>query len=156
MGLLNGKVAVVTGASKGIGAGIAMGHAEAGAAVVVNYASSKAGGDRVVAEIAQGRKSGRAVAVKGDVSRAADGRLLFEKTVNAFGALDVLVNNAGVYSLGPLESVTEDQFHRQFSTNVLGTLLMTQEAVKNLWREGWQYHQHWHGSLSDRISQCGS
>jgi 3-oxoacyl-[acyl-carrier protein] reductase len=127
MGLLNGKVAVVTGASKGIGAGIAMGHAEAGAAVVVNYASSKAGGDRVVAEIE--RKGGRAVAVKGDVSRAADGRLLFEKTVNAFGALDVLVNNAGVCSLGPLESVTEDQFN----TNVLGTLLMTQEAVKNLW-----------------------
>jgi 3-oxoacyl-[acyl-carrier protein] reductase len=134
MGLLNGKVAVVTGASKGIGAGIAKGLAEAGAAVVVNYASSKEGGDRVVAEIE--RKGGRAVAVKGDVSKAVDVKLLFEKTVDAFGAIDVLVNNAGVYSFGPLESVTEDEFHRQFNTNVLGTLLMTQEAVRIFGEKG--------------------
>jgi 3-oxoacyl-[acyl-carrier protein] reductase len=128
MGVLNGKVALVTGASKGIGAGIAKGLAEAGAAVVVNYASSKEGADRVVAEI--GSKGGKAIAVKGDISKAAEVKQLFQETIKAFGALDVLVNNAGVYSFGPLESATEDEFHRQFNTNVLGLILATQEAVK--------------------------
>jgi 3-oxoacyl-[acyl-carrier protein] reductase len=128
MGVLDGKVALVTGASKGIGAGIAKGLAEAGAAVVVNYASSKEGADRVVAEI--GSKGGRAIAVKGDISKAAEVKQLFQKTIQAFGALDILVNNAGVYSFGPLESATEEEFHRQFNTNVLGLIMATQEAVK--------------------------
>lgn len=134
MGVLNGKVALVTGASKGIGAGIAKGLAEAGAAVVVNYASSKEGADRVVAEI--GSKGGKAIAVKGDISKAAEVKQLFQETIKAFGALDVLVNNAGVYSFGPLESATEDEFHRQFNTNVLGLILATQEAVKNFAEKG--------------------
>src|SRR5258705_8726738 len=125
---LNNKVAIVTGASKGIGAGIAKGLADAGAAVVVNYASSKEGADRVVAEIAS--KGGKAIAVMGNVSKAADVKQLFEETIRAFGTLDVLVNNAGVYSFGPLESATEEEFHRQFNTNVLGLILATQEAVK--------------------------
>jgi 3-oxoacyl-[acyl-carrier protein] reductase len=128
MGVLNGKVALVTGASKGIGAGIAKGLAQAGAAVVVNYASSKEGADRVVAEI--GNKGGKAIAVKGDISKAAEVKQLFQEAIKAFGALDVLVNNAGVYSFGPLESATEEEFHRQFNTNVLGLILATQEAVK--------------------------
>jgi 3-oxoacyl-[acyl-carrier protein] reductase len=128
MGVLDGKVALVTGASKGIGAGIAKGLAEAGAAVVVNYASSKEGADRVVAEI--GSKGGRAIAVKGDISKAAEVKQLFQETIQAFGALDILVNNAGVYSFGPLESATEEEFHRQFNTNVLGLIMATQEAVK--------------------------
>jgi 3-oxoacyl-[acyl-carrier protein] reductase len=119
---------VVTGASKGIGAGIAKGLAQAGAAVVVNYASSKEGADRVVAEIAS--KGGRAIAVKGDIAKAADVKRLFQETAKSFGRLDVLVNNAGVYSFGPLESATEEEFHRQFNTNVLGLILTTQEAVK--------------------------
>jgi 3-oxoacyl-[acyl-carrier protein] reductase len=102
MGVLDGKVGLVTGASKGIGAGIAKGLAEAGAAVVVNYASSKEGADRVVEEIT--RKGGRAIAVKGDIAKAADVKRLFQETAKAFGRLDVLVNNAGVYSFGPLES----------------------------------------------------
>jgi 3-oxoacyl-[acyl-carrier protein] reductase len=129
MSKLAGKVAVVTGASKGIGAGIAKGLGAEGAAVVVNYASSREGADRVVAEIKA--KGGKAIAVQGDVSKAADVRRLFAATKEAFGALDVLVNNAGVYQFGPLESVTEDEFHRQFNTNVLGVLLTTQEAAKH-------------------------
>jgi 3-oxoacyl-[acyl-carrier protein] reductase len=125
---LKGKVAVVTGASKGIGAGIAKGFAAAGAAVVVNYASSREGADRVVAGItAQG---GKAIAVQGDVSKAADVKRLFETTKASFGALDVLVNNAGVYQFEPLEAVTEKEFHREFDTNVLGTILTIQEALK--------------------------
>jgi 3-oxoacyl-[acyl-carrier protein] reductase len=125
---LKGKVAVVTGASKGIGAGIAKGFAAAGAAVVVNYASSREGADRVVAGItAQG---GKAIAVQGDISRAADVKRLFETTKASFGALDVLVNNAGVYQFEPLEAVTEKEFHREFDTNVLGTILTIQEALK--------------------------
>ena len=118
---LKGKVAIVTGASKGIGAGIAKGLAAAGAAVVVNYASSREGADRVVAEITA--KGGKAIAVQGDVSSAADVKRLFEQTKASFGALDVLVNNAGVYQFEPLEKVTEEEFHREFNTNVLGTLL---------------------------------
>jgi 3-oxoacyl-[acyl-carrier protein] reductase len=128
MGVLNGKVALVTGASKGIGAGIAKGLAEARAAVVVNYVSGKEGADRVVAEIAS--KGGKAIAVKGDISKTAEVRQLFQETIKAFGKLDVLVNNAGVYSFGPLESATEEEFHRQFNTNVLGLISTTQEAMK--------------------------
>ena len=128
MGELAGKVAIVTGASKGIGAGIAKALAKAGAAVVVNYASSKDGADRVVKEIAQ--NGGSAVAVQGDVAKAGDVKRLFEETKKAFGSLDILVNNAGVYNFLPLESVTEEEFHREFNTNVLGLILATREAVK--------------------------
>ncbi len=134
MSKLAGKVAVVTGASKGIGAGIAKGLGAAGAAVVVNYASSKEGADRVVAEITS--KGGKATAVQGDMSKAADVQRLFQETKKTFGALDVLVNNAGVYQFAPLEMVTEDEFHRQFNTNVLGLILATQEAVKHFGAEG--------------------
>ena len=128
MSKLKNKVAVVTGASKGIGAGIAKGLAAEGASVVVNYSSSKEGADRVVAEIV--KKGGKAVAVQGDVSKSSDVRRLFAETQKAFGTLDVLVNNAGVYDLAPLGEITEEQFHRQFNTNVLGLILTTQEAVK--------------------------
>jgi 3-oxoacyl-[acyl-carrier protein] reductase len=134
MSKLNNKVAVVTGASKGIGASIAKGLAAEGASVVVNYASSKEGADRVVAEIVG--KGGSAVAVQGDVSKAADVKRLFAETKKAFGRLDVLVNNAGVYQFAPLEEVTEDQFHRQFNTNVLGLILASQEAAKLFGSEG--------------------
>jgi 3-oxoacyl-[acyl-carrier protein] reductase len=134
MSELTGKVAVVTGASKGIGAGIAKGLAAAGAAVVVNYASSKEGADRVVAEIAS--TGGKAIAVQGDVSKLADVQRLFKETKKAFGSLDVLVNNAGVYQFDPLEAVTEGEFHREFNTNVLGLILATQEAVKHFGPEG--------------------
>jgi 3-oxoacyl-[acyl-carrier protein] reductase len=128
MGVLDGKVALVTGASNGISTGIAKLLAAAGASVVVNYASSKEGADRVVSEIAE--RGGKAFAAQGDVSKPDDVKHLFEDVVREFGGLDVLVNNAGVYSFGPLESVTEAEFHRQYNTNVLGTLLATQEAVK--------------------------
>jgi 3-oxoacyl-[acyl-carrier protein] reductase len=134
MNELTGKVAVVTGASKGIGAGIAKGLAAAGAAVVVNYASSKEGADRVVAEVVS--NGGKAIAVQGDVSSAADVKRLFEETEKVFGSLDVLVNNAGIYKFEPLESVAEAEFHRQFNTNVLGLILATQEAVKHFGPEG--------------------
>ncbi len=134
MSNLKGKVAIVTGASKGIGAGIAKALAKAGAAVVVNYSSSKEGADRVVAEIAA--KGGKAVAVQGDVSKAADVQRLFKETKKAFGSLDVLVNNAGVFQFEPLEAATETEFHRQFNTNVLGLILATQEAVKHFGPEG--------------------
>ena len=128
MGKLKNKVAVVTGASKGIGAGIAKGLAAEGAAVVVNYATSRADADRVVAEIAGA--GGKAVAVQADVSKAADVERLFVETKRAFGSLDVLVNNAGVYQFAPLEGVTEEEFHREFGANVLGLILATREAVK--------------------------
>jgi 3-oxoacyl-[acyl-carrier protein] reductase len=134
MGELTGKVAIVTGASKGIGAAIAKGLGVAGAAVVVNYASSREGADRVVADITS--KGGRAVAVQGDVAKAADVRRLFAETQRAFGTLDVLVNNAGVYQLEPIESVAEGEFHRQFNTNVLGPILAIQEAVKHFGPRG--------------------
>src|SRR5690242_3753890 len=134
MGELTGKVAIVTGASKGIGAGIAKGLAAAGAAVVVNYASSKEGADRVVADITG--KGGKAIAIKADVSKATDVRRLFDETKKAFGLLDVLVNNAGIYRFAPLEEVTEDEFHRQFNTNVLGIILATREAVKYFGDDG--------------------
>lgn len=118
---LAGKVAVVTGASKGIGASIAKHLAAEGASVVVNYASSKAGADKVVSEItAQG---GKAIAVQGDVSKTADITKLFAETKKAYGQVDVLVNNAGVYEFLPLEQVTEEHFHKQFNLNVLGLIL---------------------------------
>ena len=128
MNRLSGKTAVVTGASKGIGAGIAKGLAAEGAAVVINYASSKDGAERVVADIKA--KGGNAIAVQGDVAKAADVKKIFAETKKAFGRLDILVNNAGVYNFLPLEEVTEEDFHRHFNINVLGLLLATQEATK--------------------------
>jgi len=126
---LDGKVAVVTGASKGIGASIAKQLAAEGAAVVVNYASSRAGADRVVSEITG--SGGKAIAVQADVAKKADIDRLFAETQRAYGQVDVLVNNAGIYEFSPLEGVTEDHFHKQFNLNVLGLLLTTQEAVKH-------------------------
>jgi 3-oxoacyl-[acyl-carrier protein] reductase len=134
MSKLTGRVAVVTGASKGIGAGIAKGLAAEGAAVVVNYASSKEGADRVVAEIKG--KGGQAIAVQGDVAEPADVQRIFVQTKKAFGRLDVLVNNAGVYEFAALEEITKEHFHKQFNTNVLGLILATQEAVKHFGPEG--------------------
>ncbi|MGH6812490.1 MAG: SDR family NAD(P)-dependent oxidoreductase [Methylocella sp.] len=128
MSRLSGKIAVVTGASKGIGAEIAKSFAAEGAAVVINYASSKDGADRVVADIKA--KGGKAIAVQGDVAKAADVKQIFAETKQAYGRLDILVNNAGVYSLLPLEGVTEEEFHRHFNINVLGLLLATREAAK--------------------------
>ena len=125
---LANKVAVVTGASKGIGAAIAKLFAAEGAAVVVNYSSSKAGADRVVSEITSA--GGKAVAVQADVSKQSDITRLFTEAVNAFGKVDVLVNNAGIYEFAPLEDVTEEHFHKQFNLNVLGLILTTKEAVK--------------------------
>jgi len=133
-GSLQGKVAVVTGASKGIGAGIAKAFAAQGASVVVNYASSSSGADAVVAEIK--RAGGKAVAVRGSVAKEAEVRRLFVEAFEAFGRLDILVNNAGVYQFGALEEVTEAEFHRQFDTNVLGPILATREAVKLFPAEG--------------------
>ena len=131
---LSGKVAVVTGASKGIGAGIAKTLAAAGAAVVVNYASSREGADKVVAEITG--NGGKAIAVQGDVSQSADVNRLFAETKQAYGKLDILVNNAGVFSFAPLEAITESEFHRQFNINVLGTILTTQAAVPHFGPDG--------------------
>jgi 3-oxoacyl-[acyl-carrier protein] reductase len=128
-GKLKGKVAVVTGASKGIGADIAKHLAAEGASVVVNYASSKAGADTVVAEIA--KNGGKAVAVGADVAKEGDIRRLFVEAKKAFGRIDVLVNNAGIYEFLPIESVTPDHFHKQFNLNVLGLILASQEAVRH-------------------------
>src|SRR5438067_4680997 len=125
---LAGKVAVITGASKGIGAGIAKLLAAEGAAVVINYAASKDAAERVVADIAG--HGGKAIAVKADVAKKAEIESLLAETKKAFGALDVLVNNAGIYEFLPLENITEGHFHRHFDLNVLGLLLVTQEAVK--------------------------
>jgi 3-oxoacyl-[acyl-carrier protein] reductase len=126
---LDNKVAIVTGASKGIGAGIARHLAAEGAAVVVNYSSSKEGADKVVDEIT--KRGGKAVAVRGDVAKKKDVERLFAEAKKAFGKIDVLVNNAGVYEWGPLEEITEEQFHKHFNVNVLGLLLATQEAIKH-------------------------
>ena len=131
---LIGKVAVVTGASKGIGAGIAKHLAAQGAAVIVNYATAKEGGDRVVDEIT--KRGGKAIAVQGSVTKRHDIEQLFATAKKAFGQLDILVNNAGVYEWSSLEEITEEQFHRQFDVNVLGLLLATQEAVKHFGPEG--------------------
>ena len=126
---LEGKVAVVTGASKGIGAAIAKQLAADGASVVVNYASSKSGADKVVGEIkAQG---GKATAVQGDLSKKSDIDRLFAETKKTYGNLDILVNNAGVYDFKPLDEITEDHFHKQFNLNVLGLILATQEAARH-------------------------
>lgn len=131
---LSGKVAVVTGASKGIGAGIALHLAAEGAAVVVNYSSSKDGADRVVSEIVG--NGGKAIAVQANVAKQADVQRLFAETKKAFGRLDVLVNNAGIYEFAPLEDVTAEHFHRQFDLNVLGLLFASQEAAKLFGSEG--------------------
>jgi 3-oxoacyl-[acyl-carrier protein] reductase len=130
MGRLTGKVAVVTGASKGIGAGIAQALAAEGASVVVNYASSKAGAEKVVAAITAA--GGRAVAVAGDVSKSADAKGIIDTAIKNYGHLDILVNNSGVYEFAPLEAVTEETFHRMFNINVLGAILTTQAAVKHM------------------------
>jgi 3-oxoacyl-[acyl-carrier protein] reductase len=131
---LAGKVALVTGASKGIGAEIAVQLAQAGAAVTVNYSSSKEGAERVVAEIV--KSGGKAVAVQADLSQPDDVRRLFGRVKEAFGRLDVLVNNAGIYEFSPLEEITPDHFHKQFNLNVLGLLLASQEAAKFFGQEG--------------------
>jgi 3-oxoacyl-[acyl-carrier protein] reductase len=134
MGKLTNQVAVVTGASKGIGSAISIALAAEGAAVVVNYASSKEGADRVVKEITA--KGGKAIAVQADVSKHADVTRLFAETKKAYGKVNILVNNAGIYQFAPLESVTEKLFHDHFNLNVLGLLLATQEAVKLIGPEG--------------------
>ncbi|BCM82308.1 glucose 1-dehydrogenase [Methylobacterium indicum] len=134
MSKLEGKVAVVTGASKGIGAGIAKALAREGAAVVVNYASSRAGADAVVAAIVSA--GGRAVAVRGDVTRASEAQALIDAAVTEFGRLDVLVNNSGVYEFAAIDDLTEDHYRRQFDVNVLGLLLTTQAAAKHLGEGG--------------------
>ncbi|MGA8162398.1 MAG: glucose 1-dehydrogenase [Acidobacteriaceae bacterium] len=151
MSRLKNRVAVVTGASKGIGAAIAKGLAAEGAAVVVNYASSREGADGVVKEITA--KGGKAIAVQGDVAKSADVERLFAETQKAFGRLDVLVNNAGVYSFSPLEEVKEAEFHRIFDTNVLGTILATREAAKYLGEGGTVINV---GSVVSRLTPPGS
>jgi 3-oxoacyl-[acyl-carrier protein] reductase len=148
---LENKVAVVTGASKGIGAQIAKSLAEAGASVVVNYSSSKEGADKVVAEITS--KGGKAIAVQGNVSKTADVDRLFAETNKAFGEVNILVNNAGVYQFGNIEEITEEQFHSQFNTNVLGLLLATQGAVKSFGVNGGSVINI--GSVVSRITPAG-
>ena len=134
MGKLTDQVAVVTGASKGIGAAISIALAAEGAFVVVNYASSKEGADRVVKEVTG--KGGKAIAVQADVSKPADVTRLFAETKKAYGKLNILVNNAGIYQFAPLGEVTEKLFHDHFNLNVLGLLLATKEAVKLIGPEG--------------------
>src|SRR5216110_1260575 len=133
-GKLKGKVAVVTGASKGIGAGIAKTFAAKGASVVINYASAKSDADKIVDQIS--KAGGRAVAVQANVAKRSDVQRLFGETEKAFGKMDIVVNNAGVYDFIPLEQITEQQFHRMFDTNVLGMLLVTQEALKHFNSKG--------------------
>jgi 3-oxoacyl-[acyl-carrier protein] reductase len=129
MSKVTGKVAIVTGASKGIGAALAKGLAAAGAAVAVNYSSGKAGAERTVSEITS--NDGKAIAIQADVSKATDVKRLFEEMKKAFGSIDVLVNNAGVFRFEPFEAITEKEFHREFDTNVLGPILAIQEALKH-------------------------
>ena len=147
MSKLTNKVAVVTGASKGIGAAIAKALAAEGAAVVVNYASSKSGADAVVDAIA--KAGGQAVAIGGDVSKAAEAQGIVDAAVQHFGRLDILVNNSGVYEFSPIEAITEEHFHRIFDINVLGLLLVTQAAVKHLGEGGSIINI---GSLASRIT----
>jgi 3-oxoacyl-[acyl-carrier protein] reductase len=149
MNKLSGKVAVVTGASKGIGAAIAKKFAAEGASVVVNYASSKSGADAVVASITAA--GGKAVSVKGDVSK--DAKTIVEAAIAAFGKLDILVNNSGVYAFGAIEEVTEESFHAQFNVNVLGLLLTTQAALKYIGEGGSIINI---GSVVSRITPPGS
>jgi 3-oxoacyl-[acyl-carrier protein] reductase len=134
MSKLKGKVAVVTGASKGIGAAIAKSLAAEGASVVVNYASSKAGATAVVDSIKAA--GGKAIAVGGDVSKAAEAEGIIDAAIKSYGQLDILVNNSGVYEFGPIDSLTEEQFHRMFNINVLGLLLTTQAALKHIGEGG--------------------
>ena len=152
MSKLKNKVAVVTGASKGIGAAIAKALAAEGAAVVVNYSSSKEGADRVVADIAA--KGGKAVAVQGDVSKVKDVDRIFAETKKQFGSLDVLVNNAGIYEFSPIGEVTEDKFHRLFNTNVLGLLLASQQAANLFGPDGGSIINI--GSVVSRITPPGT
>jgi 3-oxoacyl-[acyl-carrier protein] reductase len=130
MSKLSGKIAVVTGASKGIGRGIAKGFAAEGASVVVNYASDRSGAEAVVADIS--KAGGKAIAVRADVSKTADAHSLIETAVRNFGRIDILVNNAGIYPLAPIESMDEEKFHQVFNVNVLGLLLVTQAALKHM------------------------
>jgi len=134
MGKLTNKVAVVTGASKGIGAGIAKALADEGASVVVNYATSRRDADTVVADITS--KGGKALAIQGDVSKSGDVERLFADTSNSFGRIDILVNNAGIYRFAPIETVTEDDFHQHFNINVLSVVLAAKEAIKHFGPEG--------------------
>lgn len=134
MGMLDGKVGIVTGASKGIGAGIAKAMAEAGAKVVVNYSSSKEGAEKVVADIVA--KGGKAVAIKGDMAKASDVKQLFAETKKIYQTLDILVNNAGVFKFDALSDVTEEEFHREFNINVLGPILATKEAMNYFGNKG--------------------
>jgi 3-oxoacyl-[acyl-carrier protein] reductase len=134
MSKLKDKVAIVTGASKGIGASIAKQFAREGATVVVNYASSKQGADKVVDEITS--KGGKAIAIQADFSKPADVDRLFVETEKAFGKLDILVNNAGVYEFSPVEEVTEEHFHKQFNLNVLGLIFASKAAAKHFGPEG--------------------
>lgn len=127
-GKLNGKVALITGASKGIGAGIAKAYANQGATVIVNYASSKNDADKVVQEITA--NGGKAIAIQGNVEKSADVKRIFEEIVKSFGKLDILVNNAGVYSFAGIDDITEESFHNMFNINVLGSILTIQQAVK--------------------------
>ncbi len=133
-GKLQGKVALVTGASKGIGASIAQHLADEGASVVVNYSSSKDGADRVVKHITG--KGGKAVAVQANVAKETDIRRLFADSKKAFGKVDILINNAGIYDFQPLENVTPEHFHKQFDLNVLGLILASQEAARQFGPEG--------------------
>jgi 3-oxoacyl-[acyl-carrier protein] reductase len=149
---LANKVAVITGASKGIGAGIAKSLAAEGASVVVNYSSAKDGADKVVAEIVNA--GGKAIAVQGNVSKLADVARLFDETNKVFGAVDILVNNAGVYKFSPIEQLTEEEFHTQFDTNVLGLLLTTQGALKSFNENGGSIINI--GSVVSSIAPVGS
>ncbi|RXF72213.1 SDR family NAD(P)-dependent oxidoreductase [Arcticibacter tournemirensis] len=149
---LSNKVAVITGASKGIGAGIAKSLAAEGASVVVNYASSKTDADKVVAEIVN--NGGKAIALQGDVSKAADVSRLFDETAKAFGPVDILVNNAGVYKFGQIEQINEEDFHYQFNINVLGLLLATQGALRNFNSAGGSIINI--GSVVSNIAPAGS
>jgi 3-oxoacyl-[acyl-carrier protein] reductase len=151
MGKLAGKAAVVTGASKGIGAAIAKALAAEGAAVVVNYSSGKAGADKVVDTISA--LGGKAVAVGGDVTRRADAQAIVNTAIEQFGRLDVLVNNSGIYEFAPIEEVTEEHFHKHFNINVLGTLLVTQAAVRHLGEGGSIINM---GSVVSRITPAMS
>ncbi len=134
MGKLSGKTAVITGASKGIGAGIALAFAKEGANVVVNYARAREDAEKVAADIKN--SGGKSITVQADVSKKAEVDKLFAETTKAFGTVDILVNNAGVYEFAPLEGITEDSYRRMFDLNVLGTLLSTQAAVKSMTRGG--------------------